>query len=96
MALHEYGVQTTNTAVNLLKTQHNYAKNANDLYDAFHSFFSIPDNSHDISFKTIADLRKAKVKARVYYLNYNNSITRKLSVVYRLIDCINFLSSRQS
>ncbi|XP_076171154.1 tubulin epsilon chain isoform X3 [Ptiloglossa arizonensis] len=74
LALHEYGVQTTNTAVNLLKTQHNYAKNANDLYDAFHSFFSIPDNSHDISFKTIADLRKAKVKARAVLIDMEDSV----------------------
>lgn len=66
LALHEYGIQTTNTGINLLKTQQNHIKNINDLSNAFDSFFVIPDNlPKDLCFKSMSDLRKAKVKARV-------------------------------
>lgn len=66
LALHEYGVQTTNTGMNLLKTQRDHVKNISDLSDAFDSFFVVPDNSHDLCFRSITDLKRAKVKARVY------------------------------
>lgn len=65
LALYEYGIQTPNTGTNLLKTQHNHIKHIGDLSDAFPSFFSMPDSSHNLCFKTISDLKKAKVKARV-------------------------------
>ncbi|XP_076624810.1 tubulin epsilon chain [Colletes latitarsis] len=74
LTLHEYGVQTTHTAVNLLKTQRHHIKNINDLSDAFHSFFSVPDNSHNLCFKTIADLKKAKVKARAVLIDMEDNV----------------------
>lgn len=65
LALHEYGIQTTNTGMNLLRTQRNRVKNMNDLSAAFDSFFIIPDNSQNSCFKSVTDLKDAKVKARV-------------------------------
>ncbi|XP_054015573.1 tubulin epsilon chain-like isoform X2 [Hylaeus anthracinus] len=74
LVLHEYGIQSTNTPVNLLKTQRTHSKTTNDLCNAFHSFFSIPDNSHDKCFKTITDLKKAKVKARAILIDMEDSV----------------------
>ncbi|XP_003695347.2 tubulin epsilon chain isoform X1 [Apis florea] len=75
LALHEYGIQTTNTGINLLKTQRNHIKNINDLSNAFDSFFVIPDNSpKDLCFKSMNDLRKAKVKARAILIDMEDSV----------------------
>lgn len=65
LALHEYGIQTTNTGMNLLKTQRGHIKDMSDLSDAFDSFFVIPENIRDLCFKSITDLKRAKVRARV-------------------------------
>jgi len=64
--LHEYGIQTTTGGVNLLTRQRNHVKHISDLSDAFHSFFYIPDNTDNLNFQNVADLNKAKVKARVH------------------------------
>ncbi|XP_029038220.1 tubulin epsilon chain-like [Osmia bicornis bicornis] len=74
LALHEYGIDTANTGVNLLKIQRNYIKNLSDLSDAFHSFFFVPDNRHDFCFKTVNDLRRAKVKARAILIDMEDSV----------------------
>ncbi|KMR04382.1 tubulin epsilon chain [Lasius niger] len=65
LALHEYGIQTTSGGVNLLKVQRNHVKHINDLSNAFPSFFHVPVNTSDnLYFEDVADLNKAKVKAR--------------------------------
>ncbi|XP_034181458.1 tubulin epsilon chain isoform X2 [Osmia lignaria lignaria] len=74
LALHEYGIDTANTGMNLLKIQRNYIKNLSDLSDAFHSFFFVPDNRHDFCFKTVNDLRRAKVKARAILIDMEDSV----------------------
>ncbi|XP_017892178.1 tubulin epsilon chain [Ceratina calcarata] len=74
LALHEYGIQTTNTGTNLLKTQRRHIKNMNDISDAFDSFFIIPDKSRDLSFKSISDLKAAKVKARAILIDMEDSV----------------------
>ncbi|KAK9299410.1 hypothetical protein QLX08_007574 [Tetragonisca angustula] len=78
LALHEYGVQTTNTGINLLKTQRDHVKNIGDLSDAFDSFFVVPDNSHDLCFKSITDLKRAKVKARTILIDMEDSVVEGL------------------
>lgn len=94
LALHEYGIQTTNTGTNLLRTQENHTKAIGDLPDAFHSFFSTPDNAHGLCFETVGDLRRANVKARVYHLLtiYDSSITRRRFITGNVN---NFMSHRQ-
>ena len=74
LALHEYGIQTTNTGTNLLRTQENHIKAVGDLPDAFHSFFSTPDNAHGSCFETIGDLRRANVKARAVLIDMEDSV----------------------
>lgn len=70
LALHEYGIQTTSGGVNLLKVQRNHIKHINDLSDAFPSFFHIPVKTDNLYFENVADLSKAKVKARVSIFLY--------------------------
>lgn len=71
LVLHEYGIQTTSSEINFLKTQKNYNKNINDLCDAFNSFFYVPKFNSDLAFKTVSELVSAKVKARVgKFLNF--------------------------
>lgn len=65
LALHEYGIQTPGGNMPHLKTHRNYMKNIHDLSDAFHSFFHVPSGTCDLSFKSLSDLKEAKVKARV-------------------------------
>lgn len=65
LALHEYGIQTTSGGVNLLKVQRNHVKHISDLSDAFPSFFHVPVKTDNLYFENVADLSKAKVKARV-------------------------------
>jgi len=69
LALHEYGIQTTCSGVNLLKVQRNHIKYFNDLSYAFPSFFHVPDGADN--FQNITDLNKAKVKARVCKFSSN-------------------------
>ncbi|XP_017752287.1 PREDICTED: tubulin epsilon chain [Eufriesea mexicana] len=78
LALHEYGIQTTNTGMNLLKTQRNRIKNMNDLSAAFDSFFTIPDNLQNSCFKSITDLKDAKVKARAILIDMEDSVVAGL------------------
>lgn len=66
LILHEYGIGTKINGVNQLKIQKNHRKNADDLSDAFNSFFYVPESAtKDLSFKKISDLVEAQVKARV-------------------------------
>ncbi|XP_043588244.1 tubulin epsilon chain-like [Bombus pyrosoma] len=74
LALHEYGIQTTNTGMNLLKTQRSHIKNMSDLSDAFDSFFVIPENTRDLCFKSITDLKRAKVRARAILIDMEDSV----------------------
>ncbi|XP_033333192.2 tubulin epsilon chain [Megalopta genalis] len=74
LALYEYGVQTGCTGVNLPKIQRNDAKKTDDLFDAFHSFFVLPDTAHGTSFKSIADIKKAKVKARAVLIDMEDTV----------------------
>jgi len=74
--LHEYGIQITTGGVNLLTRQRNYVKHISDLSDAFPSFFYVPDSTDNLNFQNVADLNKAKVKARVctfliYFIKIN-------------------------
>ncbi|XP_050491479.1 tubulin epsilon chain-like isoform X2 [Bombus huntii] len=74
LALHEYGIQTTNTGMNLLKTQRRHIKDMSDLSDAFDSFFVIPENTRNLCFKSITDLKRAKVKARAILIDMEDSV----------------------
>ncbi|XP_076249372.1 tubulin epsilon chain [Calliopsis andreniformis] len=74
LALYEYGIQIPNTGTNLLKIQNDHIKNIGDLSDAFSSFFSTPDNSNNLCFKTVSDLKKAKVKARAVLIDMEDSV----------------------
>ncbi|XP_068984401.1 tubulin epsilon chain-like isoform X1 [Bombus flavifrons] len=74
LALHEYGIQTTNTGMDLLKTQRSHIKNMSDLSDAFDSFFVIPENTRDLCFKSITDLKRAKVRARAILIDMEDSV----------------------
>lgn len=65
LALHEYGIQTTSGGVNLLKVQRDHAKHVDDLSHALHSFFRVPDAADNLHFQSLADLTKARAKARV-------------------------------
>lgn len=65
LVLHEYGIQTTTGGVNLLTRQRNHVKHISELSDAFPSFFYVPDSTNTFYFENVADLSKAKVKARV-------------------------------
>ncbi|XP_048264108.1 tubulin epsilon chain-like isoform X1 [Bombus terrestris] len=74
LALHEYGIQTTNTGMNLLKTQRGHIKDMSDLSDAFDSFFVIPENIRDLCFKSITDLKRAKVRARAILIDMEDGV----------------------
>ncbi|XP_024945879.1 tubulin epsilon chain isoform X2 [Cephus cinctus] len=77
LALHEYGIQTSSGGVNLLKIDKNHMKNTKDLADAFHSFFHVPHTTSDLSFKTLADLNAAKVKARAILIDMEDSVVAR-------------------
>lgn len=66
LALHEHGIKATSSGMNFLKTQRDHVKHMDDLSDAFDSFFHVPGDAKQLSFKEISDLVTAKVKARVY------------------------------
>ncbi|XP_031832288.1 tubulin epsilon chain [Nomia melanderi] len=74
LVLHEYGVQSASTGTNFLKIQRNYGKKADDLLDAIHSFFVVPDNLYNFCFKSMADLKKAKVKARAVLIDMEDNV----------------------
>ncbi|XP_074094470.1 tubulin epsilon chain [Cotesia typhae] len=77
LALHEYGIETSSGGVNQLKFQKDHKKNIDDLADAFHSFFYVPDNSEKFSFKRISDLNSAKVKARAVLIDMEDSVVSR-------------------
>ncbi|CAG5088235.1 Similar to Tube1: Tubulin epsilon chain (Mus musculus) [Cotesia congregata] len=77
LALHEYGIETSSGGVNQLKFQKDHKKNIDDLADAFHSFFYVPDNSGKFSFKRISDLNSAKVKARAVLIDMEDSVVSR-------------------
>ncbi|XP_076761589.1 tubulin epsilon chain [Xylocopa sonorina] len=74
LALHEYGIQTTNTGMNLLRTQRKHIENISDLSDSFDSFLFVPDNSQNLCFKDMIDLKEAKVKARAVLIDMEDSV----------------------
>ncbi|RLU22574.1 hypothetical protein DMN91_004852 [Ooceraea biroi] len=77
LALHEYGIQTTSSGVNLLKVQRNHVKHVNDLSHAFPSFFHVPNAADNLHFQDIADLNKAKVKARAVLVDMEDSVVSR-------------------
>lgn len=77
LVLHEYGIQTTSSEINFLKTQKNYNKNINDLCDAFNSFFYVPKFNSDLAFKTVSELVSAKVKARAVLIDMEDSVVAR-------------------
>lgn len=77
LALHEYGIQTTSGGVNLLKVQRNHVKHIGDLSDAFPSFFEVPVNTDNFHFQNVADLNKAKVKARAVLIDMEDSVVSR-------------------
>ncbi|CAK9800323.1 Tubulin epsilon chain [Anthophora quadrimaculata] len=78
LALHEYGIQTSNTGMNLLKTQRYHIKSISDICDTFDSFFFVPDNPRNLCFKNITDLERAKVKARAVLIDMEDSVVGEL------------------
>ncbi|GAB1859986.1 Tubulin epsilon chain [Camponotus japonicus] len=76
-ALHEYGIQTTSGGVNLLKVQRNHVKHISDLSDAFPSFFHVPVKTDNLYFENVADLSKAKVKARAILIDMEDSVVSR-------------------
>ncbi|XP_046611174.1 tubulin epsilon chain-like isoform X1 [Neodiprion virginianus] len=77
LVLNEYGIQTSSNSVQLLKTQKDHVKNTRELSEAFHSFFHVPGNKGDLSFKTLADLNAAKVKARTVLIDMEDSVVSR-------------------
>ncbi|KAJ8666464.1 hypothetical protein QAD02_008126 [Eretmocerus hayati] len=77
LVLHEYGVETKASGVDLLKFHRSHHKNSKELSDAFSSFFHIPkSNGYDSSslFKHISDLETAHVKARAVLIDMEDSV----------------------
>lgn len=61
LCLQEYGITSKKEKlINSGKNQKNL-----DHLQAFHSFFSIPENASNLNFSSISDLEAAKIKARV-------------------------------
>ncbi|KAK0168310.1 hypothetical protein PV327_002131 [Microctonus hyperodae] len=77
LAMHEYGIETPNSIINKLKIQKNHKKHIDDLSDAFNSFFYVPDNAGNLSFKKISDLIAAKVKARAVLIDMEDSVVAR-------------------
>ncbi|XP_033213460.1 tubulin epsilon chain-like isoform X1 [Belonocnema kinseyi] len=74
LVLHEYGIRTSESDINFLKTQKNYNKNTNELCDAFNSFFHVPNSNSDLAFKSVQELVSAKVKARAVLIDMEDSV----------------------
>jgi hypothetical protein len=63
LVLREHGIETQKECISKLQSQHIQPNRR--LLDAFHSFFLMSDGISVQSFKTLADLENAKVRARV-------------------------------
>ncbi|KAJ8665318.1 hypothetical protein QAD02_006980 [Eretmocerus hayati] len=77
LVLHEYGVVTKASGVDLLKFHRSHHENRKELSDAFSSFFHIPkSNGYDSSSlcKLISDLETAHVKARAVLIDMEDSV----------------------
>ncbi|XP_034934239.1 tubulin epsilon chain-like isoform X2 [Chelonus insularis] len=74
LVLREYGILKSNETFNQIRTIKNDEKNVTD---AFHSFFHVPDNKINHSYKNIADLNLAKVKARAILIDMEDSVVSR-------------------
>nr|CAD7201719.1 unnamed protein product [Timema douglasi] len=72
LALHEHGIQTLRNANPQLPPRHSHSK----LFDAFHSFFYIPENNVS-KLRTLADLETCKIKARAVCIDMEDSVVAR-------------------
>ncbi|XP_063994953.1 tubulin epsilon chain-like [Diachasmimorpha longicaudata] len=77
LVLHEYGIETSSGGVNQLKIQKDYAKNIDDLSEAFNSFFHVPETSGKFSFSKLSDLTASNVKARAILIDMEDSVVSR-------------------
>lgn len=68
LVLREHGIEIVRDSTSKSQPQH-FQPNGGML-EAFHSFFSSSGGMSEKSFKTLADLENAKVKARVSFVTW--------------------------
>nr|CAD7588389.1 unnamed protein product [Timema genevievae] len=72
LALREHGIQTLRNTNPQLPLGHSHSK----LFDAFHSFFYIPENNVS-KLRTLADLETFKIKARAVCIDMEDSVVAR-------------------
>ncbi|PNF27212.1 Tubulin epsilon chain [Cryptotermes secundus] len=75
LVLQEHGIDTQREST--FKSQPQHIQPNERLLDAFHSFFSSSDGISGHSFKTLADLEKAKVTARAVCIDMEDSVVAR-------------------